>query len=133
MNKIVYVKAHFRPMGENVEIEVSTGQFEKGFFGKEKEIKAKVVEWRQTGWSDSQIDGELLSDNIAEAVRGLNNDGYEVQSILPIISGAYDFKYEYKAAHHSGGLFEGGGWGYGYGYGYSFTEGVTIIARKINT
>ncbi|WP_223616392.1 hypothetical protein [Pseudomonas sp. BF-B-30] len=130
MNKIVYVKAYFRPMGEEVEIEVPTGQFEKGFFGNEKEIKTKAAEWKQTGWSDAQIDGELLTDNINEAVILLNQEGYEVQSILPIISGAYAFKYDYKSAHNSGGIFEGGGWGYGYGYGYSFTEGVTIVARK---
>lgn len=133
MNKIVYVKAHFRPMGEEIEIEVPTGQFEKGFFGNEKEIKTKAVEWRQTGWSDALIDGELLTDNITEAVALLNDDGYEVQSILPIISGSYAFKSEYKEAYGYGSIFEGGGWGYGYGYGYSFTEGVTIVARKITS
>lgn len=131
MNKIVYVKANFRPVGENIEIEVPTGRFQKDFFGKKKEIKTKATEWRQTGWSDSQIDGELLSDHITEAVTTLNEDGYEVQSILPIISGAYAFKYDYRSSHNSGDVFEGGGWGYGYGYGYSFTEGVTIVARKV--
>jgi hypothetical protein len=133
MNKIVYVKANFRPLGENVEVEVPTGEIEKGIFGIQKEIKTKVTEWRHTGWSDVQIDGELLTDDINKAVTTLNEEGYEVQSILPITSGAYAFKYDYKAAYSSGSIFEGGGWGYGYGYGYSYTEGVTIVARKITT
>jgi hypothetical protein len=131
MNKAIYVKAFFCPIGENVEVKVPTGRMKKGLFG-EKEEMEKVIEWRQTGWSDSQIDGQRLNEDINEAVNRLNEEGYEVQSILPILSGAYNFEFKYKEAHNSGNLAEGGGWGYGYGYGYSYTEGVTIIAKKMN-
>ncbi|AXJ04617.1 hypothetical protein CFN16_10925 [Pseudomonas fluorescens] len=124
MNKAVYVKAHFCPIGENVEVKVPTGRMKKGLFG-EKEEMEKVIEWKQTGWSDSQIDGQRLNEDINDAVKRLNEEGYEVQSILPILSGAYSYDYKYKEMPQ-------GGWGYGYGYGYSYTEGVTIIAKKMN-
>jgi hypothetical protein len=130
MNKVVYIKAHPIPVGKDVQKKIATGEKKKGLFGGEKDITRTITEWEQTGWSDCKIDGERLTSDINEAVNHLNEHGYEVQSVLPIISGAYDFKYEYKESHGSGSTFEGGGFGYGYGYGYSYTEGVTIIARK---
>ncbi|KVH72540.1 hypothetical protein WJ41_12880 [Burkholderia ubonensis] len=125
MNKIVYVEAFFKPVGKEVTREVPTGETKKGFLGFEKDVTKKVTKWEQTGYSKSEIDGQRLSADIELAVQQLNRDGYEVVSITPVVSGAFDFKYEVKF----GGVNHGGG-GYGYGYGYSYTEGVTIIAKR---
>ncbi|MBV8272950.1 MAG: hypothetical protein JO067_11840 [Cupriavidus sp.] len=128
MNKIVYVEAFFKPVGKEVTRKVPTGETTKGFLGFEKEVTKKVTEWQQTGYSNREIDGQRLSADIDVAVRQLNREGYEVVSVTPVISGAYDFKYEVKF----GGVNHGGG-GYGYGYGYSYTEGVTIIGKRVTT
>lgn len=128
MNKVVYVKAKFKPIGEEVTVKVSTGETTKGFFGGEKEVTVKKKEWRQTGWSDREIDGECLSNDISEAVEVLNKEGYEVIAMQPITSGAYNAKVGKFHSH-----INTADTCYSYGYGYSYTEGVTIIAKKISS
>jgi hypothetical protein len=120
MNKVTYVPAYFKPLGRQVTVAVPTGERKRTFFGTAKEVKRKQKQWRQTrGWSNCQIDGERLAIDIAKAVHKLNADGYEVVSIVPAVSGAYNYR----------GVRDG--WsGYGYGYGYSYTEGVIIVTRK---
>jgi hypothetical protein len=56
-----------------------------------------------------EIDGERLQRDVQEAVNGLNAEGYEVISLVPVESGA----------------FAGSG-------GYSFTEGIIIVTRKVD-
>ncbi|MEZ6931724.1 hypothetical protein [Aeromonas sp. S16(2024)] len=128
MNKVIYVKAKFKPIGEEVTVKVSTGEITKGFFGGEKEVTVKKKEWQQTGWSDHEIDGECLSNDISTAVEKLNREGYEVIAIQPITSGAYNYKVGKFSAH-----MNTADTCYSYGYGYSYTEGVTIIAKKISS
>lgn len=128
MNKVVYVKAFFKPLGNYKTVEVPTGETKKGFFGGEKQVYKKEFKWVQTGWSDREIDGERLADDIASAVKELNNQGYEVVSINSVMSGNYYYKCE-KEGMSTFGSTTSGGWGYGYGYGYSYTEGVIIIAN----
>lgn len=125
MNKVIYVPSFFKPVGKNVTKKVPTGEKKKGFLGGEKDVTTKVTEWQQTGHSDCWIDGERLSNDIDQAVSELNIDGFEVVSVTPIISGAYNYDWDQQ---QGGNNF--GGSGYGYGYGYSYTEGVTIIAKK---
>ncbi len=91
-------------------------------------MTVKEERWEQTGWSDCEIDGGQLAENLQSAISNLNEDGYEVISVSPIESGKYDYKYDYKT--HSMGASGGAGYGYGYGYGFSHTEDLTIIARK---
>lgn len=128
MNKVVYVKAKFKPVGKEVTVKVPTGETKKGLFGGEKEVTVKKQEWQQTGWSDREIDGERLSEDINLAVEKLNKTGYEVVAIQPITSGAYNYTW--------GKYGDPGNYGaptcYSYGYGYSYTEGVTIIAKKLS-
>ncbi|WP_386685701.1 hypothetical protein [Lonepinella sp. MS14437] len=135
MTKVVYVKAHFKPVGKYVEIKIPTGEKKKGLFGGEKDILTTEKCWEQTGWSDCEIDGERFSKDIEEAVVGLNNDGYEIVSILPIVSGNYNYHYQAQGIKSERRLLSEtekvtGGASFGYGYGYSFTEGATIIAKK---
>ena len=125
MNRVVYVKAHTKPVGKTVDEKVPTGEKKKGMFGGEKDVLKKEQRWLQTGWSDCAIDGTRLASDIEEAVNKLNEEGYKVVSITPVLSGTYDWQYK------THGMGQHGGAGYGYGYGYSFTEGMTIIAEKI--
>lgn len=145
MNKVVYVASCFLPVGENYTVKVATGEKKKGFFGGEKDVMIKETRFRQTGYSDSEIDGIKLSEDIANAVHVLNEEGYEVVSISPMTSGRYDYDFKYKEISGGGGSISmsmgngnshisnnSGGYGYGYGYGYSYTVGVVIVARKFN-
>ncbi|KPX63954.1 hypothetical protein ALQ99_00229 [Pseudomonas syringae pv. lapsa] len=61
----------------------------------------------------------------------LNADGYEIQTVLPILSGAYGYalKYRYEMRHDRTDL-DSRDLSYVFGYGYSFTEGVTLVAKK---
>ncbi|WP_323018033.1 hypothetical protein [Castellaniella sp.] len=136
-NKIVYIKAPFKPVGKNVTIKVPTGEKKKGFFGKEKDVLSKESRWEQTGWSDCEIDGEKLSEDLSTAIDSLNREGYEVVSILPIISGKYAYKYQAQGISSSQRALGdtekvSGGASYGFGYGYSYTEGVSIVARRVS-
>lgn len=124
MNKVLYIDAHFKPVGKIKTIKVPTGEKKKGLFWGEKDVTRKEKQWEQTGWSDCEIDGERLAQDIERAINSLNSNGYEVVSITPTTSGTYSWSYK------TGGSTQAG-WGYGYGYGYSYTEGVTIIAKKI--
>lgn len=126
MNKVIYVEAFFKPIGKIKTIKVPTGEKTRGFFGGEKDVTRKEDRWEQTGWSDCEIDGARLADDVSRAIAELNDNGYEVVSVSDVTSGRYSWKYETK-----GGPGKGGGWGYGYGYGYSVTEGVMIVAKKM--
>ena len=127
MNKVLFVPAFFAPIGRNKTIKVPTGRMKKGLFGNMKPETEKQVQWVKTGYSDREIDDERLANNLAEVVEGLNKEGYEVVSVTPVTSGAYNFKAEIK----SGGHQSNGYGGYGYGYGYSYTSSLIVIAKKI--
>lgn len=136
-NKVVYVKSFFKPVGKEITIEVPTGEKKKGLFGGEKNITRKETRWEQTGYSDCEIDGERLANDVAKAISKLNQESYEVISVLPIISGSYYYKYEANGITSSPRIFGNteavsGGASYGFGYGYSYTEGVSIISRKVS-
>ena len=126
MNKIIFVPAFFAPIYKNKTVKVPTGELKKGFFGGMKEVTRKKTELVQTGWSDCEIDDERLSNDLAEAITGLNKEGYEVVSVTPITSGNYSFKYKIG----SGGTSNNGYGGFGYGYGYSYTSSLIVTAKK---
>ncbi|WP_080068305.1 hypothetical protein, partial [Salmonella enterica] len=116
MNKTVYVPSYFQPIYKEVTVKVPTGNTKRflGFIDIEEKIRKKEVV--QEGWSDCQVDGERLNEDITRTVDKLNQDGFEVISITPITSGNWGFKYD------SGSINNGTGrGGYGYGYGYSYT------------
>ena len=129
MNKVVYVKAYFKPLMKEQTVKVPTGEVKKGLFGGQKEVTRKEKQLVETDeFSDCSVDGERLTADIDQAVAALNNEGYEVISITPVTSGSYQYRYQTdKWVSTTGGW----GWGYGYGYGFSMTEGVTILARKM--
>lgn len=126
INKVVFVEAKFKPVGKIKTVSIPTGEKKKGFFGGEKEVMTKEKRWEQTGWSDCEIDGGQLSEDLQRAISNLNDEGYEVVSVSPVVSAKYDYRWEQQK-----GASSWGGSGYGYGYGYSYTEGLTVVAKKI--
>lgn len=120
MNRVDYVNAKFKPLGREKTVKVPTGETTKGITGRIKAVTRYEKQWEQTGWSDREIDGHRLAEDINKTIQALNSDGFEVISITPITSGDYSW--------HSV-VISGGG--YGYGYGFSYTECVIITLRKI--
>lgn len=136
MNKVVYVRAKFKPVGREVRVKVPTGETTTGFFGGKKKVMRTETQWQQTGSSDCEIDGEALSADVALAVRQLNLAGYEVVSVLPVTSGRYAYAVEdgrvnVPPKERSDAEPSGEKAGFAFAYGYSFTEGVTILAKKV--
>ena len=116
MNKVVFVKAHFLPVGEEKIFQVPTGEKKKYLLGGETDIMKEEKRWVQTGFSDCGIDGERLAKDLQGVIESLNKDSYEVVSVTEITSG----KYEYNPSSD-----------YSYGYGYSYTDGLMVVARKV--
>jgi|YNPBryantNP2012_1023418.scaffolds.fasta_scaffold71471_1 hypothetical protein len=120
MNKVVFIKAYFAPVGEEKNVQVPTGKKKKGLFGQEVDEMRWEKKWVQTGFSDKQIDTTRLTKDLQEAVERLNKEGYEVISVIDVISGNYNW-----------GASTGIDRSYGYGYGYSYTDGLIVVARKV--
>jgi hypothetical protein len=124
INRVVYVPAHWAPTGKYRTVKVPTGEKASGLFGGLKDVTRKEQQFIRTGTSDCDIDTERLADDIGKAVAELNGAGYEVIAVTPLTSGAYNAEMRWG--------WTGNG-GVGYGYGYSFTKGVVLTARKIET
>jgi len=62
MNKVVHVLAHKAPMFETVVKKEFTGETKTGIFGREIKLTRGVSEKVQSGYSDSKIDGQRLSE-----------------------------------------------------------------------
>ena len=120
MNKVVFVKAYFVPVGEYRTVKVPTGEKKKGFLGGESDVTRDERKWVQTGFSDCMIDTGRLTKDLEEAIIQLNKDGYEVVTVTQVISGDYSWKTQ--------SMNQGGA---GYGYGYSYTDGLMVVARKV--
>jgi hypothetical protein len=118
-SKVVYVKAKFKPTGKYETIKVLTGEKRKTLLGGETAVMRDEQKWVQTGFSDCDVDGGLLSQELQQAIDQLNKDGYNVISVAQVISGEYSWKMQ--------GMGNGGA---GYGYGFSFTEGMLVVAHK---
>ncbi|RLM18324.1 hypothetical protein BIY29_18475 [Brenneria alni] len=127
MNKTVYVPSYFQPIYKEVTVKVPTGNTKRflGIIDIDEKIRQKKV--IQDGWSDCQIDGERLNEDVGRAIDKLNKDGYEVISITPATSGSWAYKYQQNDINNGNGKGS-----YGYGYGYSYTEGVLILAKKLD-
>lgn len=131
--KSFWLKAHFKELGiwhiKKIKIGSETKLVEKGIFKKvTEEVNVPVYEerevWVKTGISETEIDGERLTNDLNNLLESIKNDGYEILSITPVISGAY--KYDFKAPTFNADSRPS----YGWGYGYSYTEGLNILAKK---
>ncbi|ANU38282.1 hypothetical protein RJD38_18925 [Vibrio scophthalmi] len=135
MNKVVLVKSYFVALGKEVTVKIPTGETKTGLFGGQKEVTRKEKQWKQTGWSDCEIDTDRLATDLEQVINSLNREGYKVQSVTPVMSGAYDFKYQAQGISSSARIMGNteavsGGASFGYGYGYSYTDSLIVIAEK---
>lgn len=136
MIKTIFIPAHFKPIISDVVENVPTGETKKNWFGSEKQITKREVSQRITGWSDSEIDGERLSNDINSELEKLFAQNIKVISITPITSGNYNYQYSAQGISSSQRVFSetekvSGGGSYGFGYGYSYTEGVLMCIEII--
>lgn len=125
-NIVVFIKAYGSPITKDVIKKVPTGEVKKNWLGLKKEVKVKVTEQEEVGHSDCQVDAVRLSNDLARAVEEYNDKGFEVVSVTPIISGAYNFKVQ-EGTGYKKHAFKAT---YAFGYGFSFTEGLTVIFKK---
>ena len=130
MNKVVLVKSYFVAVGEEVLVEILTGETKKTLFGGEKRVTKNVKQWKQTGFSDCEIDNERLATDLEKVISSLNNDGYKIQSITPIISGKYDYQAEgISSSARMMRETEAVSGGASFGYGYSYTDSLIVVAE----
>ena len=116
---VSFIYSKFKPIGSYKKKKVPTGEYKRSLFGQSEIYESQEV-FVQTGWSDTEIDLNQLSFELQEEISRLDKEGYRVNSILPVLSGRYQFK--------KGMMGPSGG--YGYGYGYSYTEGFMLVASK---
>lgn len=121
MIKTVWVKAYNQKKGVWEEYEEPTGEVKKGIFG-EKALTITKRRWIEFDVdTDHIIDGERLSLDTEKTLNQLANDGFEILSITPVISGRYSWT-DYGTGHVETPTCAS--------WGYSLTEGVMITARK---
>lgn len=136
MLKTIFIPAYFKPILQNVAEDVPTGETKKNWLGSEKQITKKIVSEKIVGWSDSEIDGERLSDDINKEIEKWASKNIRIISISPITSGRYNYQYSSQGISSSQRIFSetekvSGGGSYGYGYGFSYTEGVLVCIEII--
>ncbi len=73
--------------------------------------------WVTTDTSTTEIDGEKFNQSIEKAVAELDDEGFDIIAITPVISGHHESKF--SMLHNTL-----------WGYGGSHTEGVTILAKS---
>ena len=117
MNRVVFVKAHGRPIGAYKKMEVPTNASRRGLLGIRRPVTRTIERWVQKGYSDSEIDADRLVRDMQAAIQTLNADGYEVISVTPVISGRS------REGRRSAG-------GKSNDHGFSYTEGMIITARS---
>ena len=87
-------------------------------------VPSVAVSAKQLGESEVEVDGARFAREVDIAVRRLADEGFEVTSTIPVISGMYRWSKDQSIKRSQSAS------AYGYGYGYSVTAGVTIIARR---
>lgn len=135
MLKTLFVQSSFTDTYKWEEVKVPTGAVKKTLFGGEKQVTRAEVRKVPNGKSICKIDGEKLSEDLSTAISSLENDGYEIISITPIISGDFNYEYKSMSLDSSARMLReteklSGSGGYGYGYGFSYTEGLLVLAKK---
>ena len=123
MIKTVWIYAYFKKQGRWETYEEDTGETKKGLFGGEKPVVVKKKRWIELdAYRDDMIDGARISRDIEKALNQLESEEFDVLSITPVISGAYNWK-NYSSSNNGSAHTCAS-------YGYSVTEGVIVIARK---
>lgn len=128
MDKVIYIPAYGLPITKDIVTKVPTGEVKGYWFGIfKKKVTKKVKTSEEIGISDSRVDADRLFSDLSQAVEQCNLEGFEVVSVTPITSGDYNYQVQegngLKGHAHKSS--------YAFGYGYSFTEGLVVIAKKV--
>lgn len=137
MIKTVFIPAHFKPILRQTVNKVPTGEKKQNWLGFEKNVYKTEVNERIMGYSDCEIDGTRLSDDINAEISKWEARLVRIISITTVNSGRYNFNYSDAQIQSSQRILGNtekvrGGGSYGYGYGYSYTEGVLICLEITN-
>lgn len=127
--KSVFVEAPMKKLMEHVTKQVPTGELKKGFFGGDKRLFKEDRVLQVTGISNCEVDGDELATQVNLVLAELVRNGYEPITVIPITSGAYNYKdvEGQRSMYENREAIVGGGWG----YGYSYTEGVLLVAKIV--
>ncbi|WP_076415029.1 hypothetical protein [Shewanella sp. UCD-KL12] len=135
MNKTILVKAYFKDTNETQKKPAIKPDVWGSSDAHPKTPKNDKTEVQKP---ESCVDSERLERDLGLALVSLNGSGYEVHSIVPVISGAYSYQFRDDEITSSPRLMGdteavAGGVSYGYGYGYSYTDSLIVIARKMTS
>ena len=111
-NKVVFVKAHFRPLYGKPGILKAV--FGSNQVGSSTETPSG---FEKKGQSDCEIDGERLAEDVSNALHDLEKEGFEIKNISNINSGAHNHESDYSGTTNTASAW---------GHGYTFTEGVLL-------
>lgn len=129
--KTRWVAAPMMPLGtiKKEKIEIGTEKKPAGLFSK-KMVDRPVYETKEVfepngKFSDVQVDQAALSKMIESSCNRLDEEGYDVISVLPVQEGGYGYN-----SHAMSLRTANASTGWGYGYGYSFTRGAIITGKR---
>ncbi|WP_299808516.1 hypothetical protein [uncultured Shewanella sp.] len=95
---------------------------------KREEMWAAKPKTSEFEYSTCKIDNQRLNTDLQLAIESLNNDGYKVVQITPVLSGDFAFEDHFSDPHLLGnGVTTSGG----YGYGFSYTDSLIILAEQV--
>lgn len=107
-------------------IKRTQGVFNKKEVVVEKPIYETKRQWVTSGKrSDVQIDSEDFGLKIATACNELDNNGYDIVEMIPILRGNYQYQKDKGILQKGSGTI-----GQSISFGYSLTDAVTIIAKR---
>lgn len=110
--KVVFVKSYFA--------KIETDKREQMWAAKPKTSEFE--------YSTCKIDSERLNADLEQAITALNQQGYKVMQITPVISGDFAFKDHFSDPHLLGNGVSTEG---GYGYGFSYTDSLIVLAEQV--
>lgn len=95
---------------------------------KREEMWAAKPKTSDFEYSTCKVDSDRLDADLRQTIESLNQDGYKVVQITPVISGDFAFKDHFSDPHLLGnGVTTEGG----YGYGFSYTDSLVILAELV--
>lgn len=105
-------------------------------------IKTFWVDAKFVANSDCKVDGEALTLAVNRCVAHLDEDGFDIISITPVISGGFQVEtFDERFAHpvhgsytskHSSGVVYTSAPATCSSFGYSFTQGMMIVAKLVD-
>ena len=111
--KVVLVKSYFAKIATD----------------KREEMWAAKPKTSEFEYSTCKIDIERLDTDLQQAIASLNQQGYKVMQITPVLSGDFAFKDHFSDPHLLGNGVSTEG---GYGYGFSYTDSLIILAEQVS-